>query len=87
MSTEIEIENDNYVTVLDEVEQIAKFQNEIQNHEEPESVCPDILNELGADYFRNDEIQMKKYKKNKEDRNAIYRSLNKRQKEIFVCGF
>ena len=55
----------------------------MQNHEEPESVCPDILNELGADYFRNDEIQMKKYKKNKEDRNAIYRSLNKRQKEIF----
>ena len=44
----------------------------------------DMVNELGEDYFRNIELNIKKSSFNEEDRNILYRSLNKKQKEIFL---
>ena len=78
--------NDNLVPVVDEAESLAKIVNEKQNKAANTSglIPTDISNELGFDYLKEDELTIKKRKVESNDMHLMFRTLNLKQKEIFL---
>ena len=76
----------NLVPVVDEAESQAKIVNDHQNKAQNtlNLIPTDISNELGFDYQKEDELTIKKRKVESNDMHIMFRTLNLKQKEIFL---
>ena len=72
------------VPIVDEEEHRAKFINNAQNKLIDDCVPTDISNELGFDYFKDQDLKIKKNSYKKNELLEMFRTLNKKQKEIFL---
>ena len=82
-----DIEQDvSLVPIVDEEEMAAKAVNKHQNKnlDEKNFIPPEISNELGFDYMKDDEFSVKKRRMNFDEMSNLFRSLDLSQKEIFL---